>query len=94
MFWSGNRLNTEKRILVPNHPNTAIDCASLVLTIGSEVYITPNSENDSKVKRILAVEEPQFIIPNRFIILPLSGVTYCPAPPDISPHEAAVPFNP
>lgn len=63
MFWSGNRLNTQKMVLVPNHPNTAIDCASLVLTIGSEVYITPNSETDSKVKKILTVEEPQFIIP-------------------------------
>jgi dCTP deaminase len=63
MFWSGNRLNKHKRTLVPNHPDTAIDCASLVLTIGTEVYITPNSENDSKVKKILTVEEPQFIIP-------------------------------
>lgn len=63
MFWSGNRLNAEKRSLVPNHPDTAIDCASLVLTIGTEVYITPNSETDSKVKKILTLEEPQFIIP-------------------------------
>ncbi|RZJ21040.1 MAG: deoxycytidine triphosphate deaminase [Acinetobacter sp.] len=63
MFWSGNRLNAEKRTLVPNHPDTAIDCASLVLTIGTEVYITPNSETDSKVKKILTLEEPQFIIP-------------------------------
>lgn len=63
MFWSGNKLHKNKKILVPYHPDTAIDCASLVLTIGSEVYITPNSEADSKVKKILNIEEPQFIIP-------------------------------
>lgn len=63
MFWSGNKLHSKKKSLVPSHPDTAIDCASLVLTIGTEVYITPNSENDIKVKKILTVEEPQFIIP-------------------------------
>lgn len=30
-----------------------VDCASIELTVGSEVYITPSSENDPKVKRIL-----------------------------------------
>ncbi|WP_180103438.1 deoxycytidine triphosphate deaminase [Acinetobacter sp. YH12134] len=63
MFWSGNRLDKNKRKLVPHHPDTAIDCASLVLTIGKEVYITPNSESDTKVKKILTADEPQFIIP-------------------------------
>ncbi|WEV50112.1 hypothetical protein OZX61_11995 (plasmid) [Acinetobacter sp. ESL0695] len=30
-----------------------VDCASIELTVGSEVYITPSSENDPKVKRVL-----------------------------------------
>lgn len=65
MFWSGFKLKKNIKTLLPNYKGESnnIDCASIALTIGSEVYITPSSDMDTKVKKILTDEDPQFIIP-------------------------------
>ncbi|MDH1699776.1 hypothetical protein N5I05_14785 [Acinetobacter johnsonii] len=65
MFWSGFKLKQNIKTLLPNYKGEGnnIDCASIALTIGSEVYITPSSDTDTKVKKILTDEDPQFIIP-------------------------------
>ena len=65
MFWSGFKLKQNIKTLLPNYKGEGnnIDCASIALTSGSEVYITPSSDTDTKVKKILTDEDPQFIIP-------------------------------
>lgn len=68
MFWNGKKLESKKSSLIElDNPDdlhkVKVDCASIELTVGSEVYITPSSENDPKVKRVLTEKKSQFIIP-------------------------------
>lgn len=78
MFWSGNKLNRLKSTLVPvNTQNVIIDCASIVLTIGDEVYITPNSESDTQVKQKLTDEKSQFTIPKGQFALLITEERVC-----------------
>ena len=68
MFWNGKKLESKKSSLIEldgsdDLGKVKVDCASIELTVGSEVYITPSSENDPKVKRILTAKKSQFIIP-------------------------------
>lgn len=68
MFWNGKKLESKKSELIEldnslDIQTVKVDCASIELTVGSEVYITPSSENDPKVKRILTEKKSQFIIP-------------------------------
>lgn len=68
MFWSGEKLKDKRRQLIdfdsPDQTKEVdIDCASFVLTVGSEVFITPNKESDSRTKQTLTTEKSQIIIP-------------------------------
>ena len=68
MFWNGKKLESKISELIEldnsaDIKTVKVDCASIELTVGSEVYITPSSENDPKVKRILTEKKSQFIIP-------------------------------
>lgn len=79
MFWSGNKLTSELKNLIET-PNgivnsESVDCAAITLTVGNEVYITPNSDKDSNVKQILTDEKPQFIIPTGQFALLLTAET-------------------
>ncbi len=52
MFWSGDKLEAHKNDLIisPDGDSGAdpkVDCASLVLTVGTEVFVTPKSDEDS-----------------------------------------------
>lgn len=84
MFWNGRKLEAKKNSLIefdkPSSSNKVkIDCASIELTIGSEVYITPNSELDPKVKTILTDEKSQFIIPKgQFALLITNEIVKVP----------------
>lgn len=81
MFWSGFKLKKNIQNLLPNNKGEGnIDCASIALTIGSEVYITPSSDADTKVKKILTDEDPQFIIPKgQFALLITEEIVYVPS---------------
>ena len=51
MFWNGKKLESKKSSLIEldgsdDLGKVKVDCASIELTVGSEVYITPSSEND------------------------------------------------
>ena len=68
MFWNGKKLESKKSSLIEldgsdDLGKVKVDCASIELTVGSEVYITPSSENDPKVKRVLTEKKSQFTIP-------------------------------
>ena len=67
MFWSGNKLKQNLAHLIENSEgNTAgieVDCAAISLTVGNEIYVTPNGDKDPSVKQILDDKKPQFIIP-------------------------------
>ncbi|MDG9950408.1 hypothetical protein N7574_14000 [Acinetobacter ursingii] len=81
MFWSGFKLKKNIQTLLPdNKVEGNIDCASIALTLGSEVYITPSSDTDTKVKKILTDEDPQFIIPKgQFALLITEEVVKVPS---------------
>ena len=81
MFWSGFKLKKNIQNLLPNNKGEGnIDCASIALTIGSEVYITPSSDADTKVKKMLTDEDPQFIIPKgQFALLITEEIVYVPS---------------
>jgi len=81
MFWSGFKLKKNIQTLLPNNNGEGnIDCASIALTIGSEVYITPSSDTDTKVKKILTDEDSQFIIPKgQFALLITEEIVYVPS---------------
>lgn len=67
MFWSGETLEQRKGDLILNlegsGKDTKVDCAAISLTLGSEIFVTPNNEKDSPVKQKLEKNKPQFIIP-------------------------------
>ncbi|WP_048765343.1 MULTISPECIES: dCTP deaminase domain-containing protein [unclassified Acinetobacter] len=80
MFWSGYKLKKNIEILLPDYKGVNnIDCASIALTIGREVYITPSSDADTKVKKILTDEDPQFVIPKgQFALLITEEIVQVP----------------
>lgn len=83
MFWSGNKLSAELKNLIETSNGIldpeSVDCAAITLTVGNEVYITPNSEKDPSVKQILTDEKPQFIIPTgQFALLLTAEVVKVP----------------
>lgn len=80
MFWSGNKLKDNISILLPESQSEHnIDCASIALTIGGEVYVTPSSEDDVGVKKVLSDEAPQFIIPKgQFALLITEEIVHVP----------------
>ena len=46
MFWSGGRLERELPNIVTNYDPRKIDCASYTLSIGREVYVSPDGERE------------------------------------------------
>ncbi|AVZ84669.1 dCTP deaminase domain-containing protein [Acinetobacter sp. WCHA45] len=80
MFWSGHKLKKNIELLLPNYKGgNNIDCASIALTIGNEVYITPSSDTDTKVKKILTDSNSQFIIPKgQFALLITEEIVQVP----------------
>lgn len=79
MFWSGDKLQEElKNLIEPSNgvlnPDS-VDCAAITLTVGSEIYITPNGEKDPTVKQILTDDKPQFVIPTGQFALLLTDET-------------------
>ncbi|WP_298066755.1 hypothetical protein, partial [uncultured Acinetobacter sp.] len=81
MFWNGKKLESKISELIEldnsaDIKTVKVDCASIELTVGSEVYITPSSENDPKVKRILTEKKSQFIMASALdLALPLSFIS-------------------
>ncbi|WP_349971932.1 hypothetical protein [Pseudomonas caspiana] len=79
MFWSGNKLTAELRNLIETPSGFAdpksVDCAAISLTVGDEVYITPNGEKDPNVKQNLTDKNPQFVIPTGQFALLLTAET-------------------
>lgn len=69
-FWSSQTLSDRLDSLVNGHSEFPIDCNSIQLRVGSEVYISPNlQEASSKTKKLLAVGEPFLIPPGQFAFL-------------------------
>ncbi|MDH0627058.1 hypothetical protein N5D36_22265 [Pseudomonas mosselii] len=86
MFWSGPTLEKLKeQLVIPatgTYEDTEVDCAAISLTLGNEIYVTPNSEKEPPVKQILAPQKPQFVIPKgQFALLTTSEIV-------IVPHKA------
>lgn len=68
MFLNGETLDNLKSTLVKPAPGQNkeinVDCASIVLTVGKEVYVTPSNEKAPKIKQILNSDKAdQFEIP-------------------------------
>ncbi|MEE4666423.1 hypothetical protein V2J91_12430 [Pseudomonas alliivorans] len=83
MFWSGNKLKDKLPLLIETSDGTLdkvkVDHAAISLTIGSEVYITPNNERDPSTKQILDDKRPQFIIPKgQFALLLTAEIVKVP----------------
>lgn len=53
MFLSGNTLQMRLDDLIDleYEENVIVDCAALTLTVGDEVYVTPNNDDESRVKK-------------------------------------------
>ena len=86
MFWSGPTLENRKDELIISstgqNEKTKVDCAAISLTLGNEIYVTPNSDREPPVKQILETKKPQFIIPKgQFALLTTSEIV-------IVPHDA------
>ena len=84
MFWSGRTLEKKKdELIIPSsgtNENTKVDCAAISLTLGSEIYVTPNSEKEPPVKQILERKKPQFVIPKgQFALLTTSEIVIVPS---------------
>lgn len=83
MFWSGDKLKEKLPELIKNSSgiidDIKVDCAAISLTVGSEVYVTPNGEKDPNVKQILDDKKPQFIIPKgQFALLLTAEIVKVP----------------
>lgn len=83
MFWSGDKLKENLPKLIKNSSgiisDVKVDCAAISLTVGSEIYVTPNGEKDPNVKQILDDKKPQFIIPKgQFALLLTSEIVKVP----------------
>lgn len=71
-FWSSQTLEHRLNDLVSPASVTAIDCNSITLTVGHEIYITPSLDSDasrSHTKKVLATAEPFAIPPGQFAFL-------------------------
>lgn len=83
MFWSGDKLYENLDRLIENSKGNTkgikVDCAAISLTVGDEIYVTPNSDKDSSVKQILDDKKPQFIIPKgQFALLITAEIVTVP----------------
>ncbi|WP_110973505.1 dCTP deaminase domain-containing protein [Pseudomonas huaxiensis] len=83
MFWSGKTLEEIKdSLIVPSEGDSdkiKIDCAAISLTLGNEIYVTPNTDKEPPVKQILERKKPQFIIPKgQFALLTTSETVIVP----------------
>lgn len=75
MFLSGKELKSrlEQFVRLENGnpvPDKQIDCAAITLTIGPEIFITPNKKTDPSIKQSLCGEKTQRVIPpGQFAVL-------------------------
>ncbi len=68
-FWSSQSLESELDSLVTNPDADLVDCNSITLRVGNEVYVTPNGQEASAgthTKHILSDGEPFTIPPGQF----------------------------
>ncbi len=83
MFWSGDKLQEELENLIEPSKGAvnreSVDCAAITLTVGNEIYVTPNGDKDPTIKQILTDDNPQFIIPTgQFALLLTDETVYVP----------------
>lgn len=83
MFWSGDKLKKNIKYLMENSQGNTdgidVDCAAISLTVGDEIYVTPNGDKDPSVKQILDEKKPQFIIPKgQFALLITAEIVSVP----------------
>jgi dCTP deaminase len=83
MFWSGDKLKENlHRLIEDSEGDTTkihVDCAAISLTVGNEIYVTPNGDKDPSVKQILDDKKPQFIIPKgQFALLITAEIVKVP----------------
>lgn len=64
-FWSGETLKEKLKPLISGFDEEKIDCAAYTLSIGSEVYITPNHEqpNSSSHTKTQLAPKQSFTVP-------------------------------
>jgi dCTP deaminase len=80
-FWSGEKLLHELPELIKPFKRENIDCASYMLTIGHEVYISPTDEKldpKYKTKQRLADRQTFFIPAGQFAFLLTEEVVTVP----------------
>ena len=71
-FWSGETLNERLKDLIDPFCPSRLDCASYVLSVGPEVYVSPNEEAVDRATatiRKLAPEEAFVVPPGQFAFL-------------------------
>jgi len=83
MFWSGNKLKERLPDLISAQDDllhkVKVDCAAISLTVGSEIYVSPNNEKEPNVKQILDDKKPQFVIPKgQFALLLTAEIVNVP----------------
>lgn len=81
-FWSSQTLEAKLEGLIAPAASSAIDCNSITLTVGPEVYITPSLEghtNHSQTKQQLSENEPFAIPPGQFAFLLTDEVVTVPS---------------
>lgn len=83
MFWSGDKLKKNIAQLIETSNGIVgpdmVDCAAITLTVGDEIYVTPNGEKDPVVKQVLSKDKSQFIIPTgQFALLLTAEIVKVP----------------
>ncbi len=81
MFWSGETLRKHLKVLVKPFDPERVDCAAYTLSVGSEVYVSPNDQSaDPKTVTVrkLAQDEAFTIPPGQFAFLITEEVVTVP----------------
>ena len=82
MFWSGETLNERLKMLIEPFKPERVDCAAYTLSVGSEVYVSPNEESldpTTVTVRRLAAEEAFAIPPGQFAFVVTEEIVEVPA---------------
>ena len=82
MFWSGETLSERLQTLIDPFESGRVDCAAYTLSIGAEVYVSPNDQTaDPTTVTIckLSEGEPFTIPPGQFALLLTEEVVSVPA---------------
>ena len=81
MFWSGETLSERLKTLIDPFVSERVDCAAYTLSIGSEVYVSPNDQTADPTKvtiRKLSEGEAFTIPPGQFAFLLTEEVVSVP----------------